>query len=333
MLLTAQAFLAATLAVPLIQAAEPLATEPVSDRAKVLWTEPKDLESRDLFYGEGGKTDAPPRGSFQFIKEDLSGSNPKMTVRDANGVKWKIKLGAEAKSETVATRLVWAVGYTTDEDYYVADSRLTEVPPKLKRVKHLIAADGTIRDARYELEAKDVKKQGEWSWKRGDFSGTREWNGLRTLMALLNNWDLKNQNNSIYLIKDSQESVYVVSDLGASFGTPNYVLGHEKSRGNVGSYEHSRFITKKTAEHVSFAAPGRPTLVLLFNPHAYFSRVRFEWIGHNIPREDAKWMGELLARLSPEQIRDAFRAGGYSPQDVESFARVVEQRIAELNAL
>jgi hypothetical protein len=41
-------------------------------------------------------------------------------------------------------------------------------------------------------------------------------------------------------------------------------------------------------------------------------------------------MGSLLAQLSPEQIRDAFRAGGYSPQEIEAYSRVVEQRIAQL---
>jgi hypothetical protein len=44
-------------------------------------------------------------------------------------------------------------------------------------------------------------------------------------------------------------------------------------------------------------------------------------------------MGQLLSRLSPEQIRDAFRAAGYSPQDANEFARIVQGRIAELSAL
>ncbi len=44
-------------------------------------------------------------------------------------------------------------------------------------------------------------------------------------------------------------------------------------------------------------------------------------------------MGQMLAQLSAEQIRDAFRAGGYSPQEVEAYSRVVEQRIAQLEKL
>jgi hypothetical protein len=57
------------------------------------------------------------------------------------------------------------------------------------------------------------------------------------------------------------------------------------------------------------------------------------WIALGIPSADARWMGELLAHLSPQQIRDAFRAARYSPEQVEGFSEVLEKRIAELRAL
>jgi hypothetical protein len=46
-----------------------------------------------------------------------------------------------------------------------------------------------------------------------------------------------------------------------------------------------------------------------------------------------KWIADELARLSPEQIRDAFRSAGYSATEVDAFAAVVERRIAELREL
>ena len=51
------------------------------------------------------------------------------------------------------------------------------------------------------------------------FTGTRELNGLRVMMALINNWDLKDENNAIYREKPVRDQIYEVSDLGASFGT------------------------------------------------------------------------------------------------------------------
>lgn len=57
------------------------------------------------------------------------------------------------------------------------------------------------------------------------------------------------------------------------------------------------------------------------------------WIGKHIPVSDARCVAGLLAQLSPEQIRDAFRAAGYSPEQVKGFADMVTARIAELNKL
>jgi hypothetical protein len=57
------------------------------------------------------------------------------------------------------------------------------------------------------------------------------------------------------------------------------------------------------------------------------------WIGKHIPRTDARWVGNLLAQLSPEQLRDAFRAGGYSPEQAEAYVSVVQARIAALQNL
>ena len=92
-----------------------------------LWREPEDIRSENLFYGPGGKAHE-PHGPFTFVKEDLDGTNPKYDVRDEDGVKWKIKLGAEARPETVASRFVWAVGYHADEDYFLPEVRVTGLP-------------------------------------------------------------------------------------------------------------------------------------------------------------------------------------------------------------
>src|SRR5580698_4012444 len=81
------------------------------DKSALFWQDPADIASRDLFYGPGGKQNEPPQGKFTFLKEDLDGTNPKFDVRDENGVKWKVKLGIEARPETAASRLTWAAGY------------------------------------------------------------------------------------------------------------------------------------------------------------------------------------------------------------------------------
>jgi hypothetical protein len=302
-----------------------------------LWSEPEDISSRNLFYGPGGKGHE-PQGSFTFVKEDLDGSNPKFVVRDADGVEWKVKLGVEAKPETVASRLVWAIGYHANEDYFLADFRAEGMPAHLKRrhADKFIEPDGAMRDVRLKRYLEGEKKIGEWKWRDGPFAGTRELNALRVMMALINNWDLKDENNSVYGEKSpgrEGEQVYMVSDLGASFGSWGLGWNREESKGNLDSYTRSKFIKHIGAGYVDFEVPHRPTLIVLVNPHEFFSRLTLRWIGRHIPREDARWAGQLLARLSPAQVSDAFRAAGYSPQEVAGFTAVVESRIAELNKL
>ena len=61
------------------------------------------------------------------------------------------------------------------------------------------------------------KERKGWNWYENPVKGTREFNGLRVSMALINNWDLKTENNSVYDLGNGRQR-YVVADLGASFG-------------------------------------------------------------------------------------------------------------------
>jgi hypothetical protein len=295
-----------------------------------LWRDPEDIQTRNLLYGPGGKKHQPGT-EFSFVDEDMDGTNPKYNVKDSDGVKWKIKLGAEARPETAATRLVWAVGYFVNEDYFVPDLHVSGLPAHLHRGGNLIGQDGEIRNARLKRHLKGEEKVGIWSWRDDPFARSREWNGLRVMMALINNWDLKDDNNEIY--DDGSGRVYLVKDLGASFGTTGFNPRQVTSKGNLNNYQHSHFITKATNEYVDFAVPSRPALFVVFNPKEFFPRMKMRWIGKRVPRSDARWMGQMLAKLSPSQIRDAFRAAGYSAEDADGFARVVEKRIGELTAL
>src|SRR5262245_59106476 len=66
------------------------------DVRPVLWVEPADLESRDLFYGMGGAEGAPnPADKFTFVKRSTSGTSEKIIVNDNKGREWTVKFGPE----------------------------------------------------------------------------------------------------------------------------------------------------------------------------------------------------------------------------------------------
>jgi hypothetical protein len=307
----------------------PQATVTEKEGPAVLWRDPKDIETRDLYYGPGGKVHE-PRGTFTFEKEDMNGSSPKFEIVDEDGVKWKVKMGIEARPETVAARLVWAVGYFANEDYFMPVLHVDHMP-RLHRGGNHVTRDGAVHDVRLKRHLKDEKKIGLWQWRSNPFTGTRELYGLRVLMAVINNWDLKDENNSLYQTRgDSPELRYMVSDLGASFGTTGL---DRVSKGNLQAYTHSKWINSVSQEYVNFNVPSAPTVDHIFWMSEMVRRFNLVWIGRGIPRSDAKWMGNLLARLSSRQIRDAFRAAGYSAAEVEAFSQIVERRIQELERL
>jgi hypothetical protein len=78
---------------------------------------------------------------------------------------------------------------------------------------------------------------------------------------------------------------------------------------------------------------SRPFVLSAVNLPNYEKRTKMENVTKHIPTSDAKWLGELLGKLSNEQIRDCFRAAGYSPDEIEGYSQEVEKRIGALNAL
>jgi hypothetical protein len=303
----------------------------------VLWRSPGDIGSRNLIYGSGGKAHA-PHTTYTFEKEDLDGTGPKFIVRDENGVRWKVKMGHEARPETVASRFVWAVGYATNENYFLPELAVEGMPKHLHRGQQFIEPQGTAHNVRVKRYLDGEKKVGIWKWSDNPFSSTRELNGLRVIMALINNWDTKDINNAInYEIhaegSAGPENIYMVSDLGASFGTTGVTWKRGAADGNLRCYSSSKFLGRVTPESVDFAVPSRPLVMDIFYPPDFFMRMHMRWIGRDIPRDDVHWIAEILAQLSPEQVRDAFRAAGYTPDEVEGFSKVVEGRIAQLHKL
>jgi hypothetical protein len=230
----------------------------------------------------------------------------------------------------VASRFVWALGYFVNEDYFIPVLHVQKMQ-RLRRGRNLVSADGTVLNVRLKRHLKDEKKIGTWSWSKNPFTGTPEWYRLRVLMAVMNNFDLKDSNNSIYLTRDSPpEERYAVSDLGASFGTTglNWML-----KGNPTAYCDSKWIKTVSPEFIDFNVPSGPAMNYYIDFPELALRLSLLWLGHHIPRADARWVGDQLGRLSPDQIRDAFRAGGYSSEDVERLGRTLERRIGELRKL
>ena len=273
----------------------------------VLWRAPSDISKRDLYWGQGGKAMRPDLREVTLIKKEPGGYSTKYRVRDASGHEWVAKAGKEAKGETAASRLMWAVGYFPDVNYLV---------PRV----HVKGLDKDLENVRFGLRPKDVKRVDGWQWKKNPFVGSREFQGMKVMMAVLNNWDIKDSNNKVAVVKNDKiadkELRYFVSDLGGSFGKVSHIprfLYFKPDRNNPKAYAKTRLINKVKDDRVDF-----------------HYKLKRKDLFKNITVDQAQWISGWLSRLSDRQLADAFRAANYSPEEVRMMSHGVRQRIREL---
>jgi hypothetical protein len=267
----------------------------------VLWRAPNDIESRNLLLGAGGEAMKPDISKVTFVEQKTGGFSTKYRVTDAKGNEWIAKIGKEAQPDTAANRLLWALGYETEIAYLV---------PKLK-----IEGKGEYENVRLEARPADVKRAGNWMWENNPFMNAPEFKGLKILMVMINNWDMKDDNNEILAQRGDTsgqgELRYIISDLGGTFGKTGGFFS--RSRNKPSDYVKADFIKKVNGDVIDFNYGGKNQKLFA-----------------NITVADARWLSDLMKRLSDEQIKDAFRAANYSAEEVDMLASALKERIKAL---
>jgi hypothetical protein len=304
----------------------------------LIWRHPGNIAARDLRFGSGGPH-LVPAAPYTFISEDKSGESPKFEVKDSKGVKWIVKLGEEAQAETVATRLVWSVGYFAEEAYYFRSVRIRRLP-KLSRGMDYVSRRGVVNGARFEPRRAHIQRGDTWDWMDNPFRDTQELSGLKVLMILLNNYDARKENNRIFHVTNVgsgvNEAWHVVTDLGASLGRAGG-LGGKRSKNSLGDYLSTQFVKGVHDDgSVQFDYDTRPRglghFSVLYPPY-YRGEVKKEKAMRGIPVEHARWIGSLLSQLTDGQLREAFAAAGYKRGTTEGYVRALRQRINQLTQL
>jgi hypothetical protein len=285
--------------------------KPPPQGTTVLWREPSDIESRDLFNGPGGESMKPDLSRVTFIRDQAGGGySTNYRVRDGSGKIWVAKLRAEAQPETAAVRLAWALGYMTEINYLIPCVRIEGAP-----ASNLKKCEGNgFANVKFEARPAKVRRLETWRWASNPFSGTKEFQGMIVLMSLINNWDLKDDNNKIIFVPNGAsgpELQYILSDLGATFGKTGGFLS--RSRNKPEDFAKSKFIEGVEGNRVRFSYSGKNSG--LFD---------------NITIEQARWLGSWLSRLSDNQISDAFRAANYTPDEVQLLTSALRSRINQL---
>jgi len=295
--------LAASCATPRLR--NTLGRRPTPAEMAQLWIEPRDIGSRDLFWGIGGQKLAPkPETKFKVKAFKETGTSPGWDVEDPDtGREYDVKAGPEAQVEVVLSRLLWGVGF--------------HQPPVYLLTKYDLSGEKAGEmpmTARFRPKINDqFDAVGEWSWHENPFVGTRELKGLIVLQLIFNNWDMKPPQNKIYEVKDAGRGPsrwYVVRDLGAALGKTAWPTG---TKNNVEEFESQKLIAK--------VLPNRR---LEFDYHA-----RHGELLEDITVDDVVWACQLMNRLSDKQYQDAFRAAAYPEPVAGRFIAKIRAKVQE----
>ncbi|MEP7339457.1 MAG: hypothetical protein ABI977_17095 [Acidobacteriota bacterium] len=291
-------------------------TAPSQPGTPAMWYGHDDVSKLNLIHGIGSPEEM-PKPPFQFDKEDITGTNPKIKVIDANGIKWNIKFDEEVHAEVAASRIVWACGYMVEESYFIPSGTVNGVSG-LGRAKKFIGSGGAFTSGMFEKRPDDIARRGvNWDWDGNPFRGSKELSGLAILNTLLNNWDAKATNNTVLgMFDDDGKTVkdwYLVADWGGSFGKMGGFTSH--SKWDLNEYNKQAFLDGTSGGHLKLHYSGKMGSSL-----------------KSIPMEHARWFAGIIGQLSDDQLRDAFRAAGATPNEVEGFSRRMRQKINELKS-
>lgn len=271
----------------------------------VMW-EPVNIKQRDLYLGPGGTAWRPNLRRLTFVEKEKGGNNLKYRIKDGSGRVWVAKIADESRPETAAARLLWAIGYKTEINYLAP--RLT-IPTK-----------GQYTNVSLEARPAHIKRGERWDWNDNPFVGTNELKGLKIMMAMINNWDIKADNTAI--LNAGNQRHYIISDLGSSFGKLPMSSGFLLNRMRRSVDRPDQFAKSKFINGIDKDG---------FVDLAYNSK--HSGVMDDITVEDARWLARLLGQLSDRQINDAFRAANYSVSERRILTNTFRARIRELQTI
>ena len=156
------------------------------------------------------------------------------------------------------------------------------------------------------------------------FAGTRELNGLKTVIMLTSNWDNKDArdagSNTGILQRGSgrdRQWIFLITDWGASIGKWGNFFTREKWDCDGFADQTDDFVDEIKDGTVRFGFRGK-------HDNDFNDGIR---------PNDIRWLMQYLGRVTDAQIRAGLRASGASSHEVTCFTRALRSRINQLKRI
>jgi hypothetical protein len=289
-----------------------------------LWRDPGDVTKFDFAAAVGAPV-SQPKPPLTYVREDMSGTQPKIFVKDANGATWNVKFGFEVHPESFCWRVVRACGYFAEPSFFIASGKLEAFQPT-KRKDASLHPDGSFTNARFQYRDPDLKflDDKNWYFDRPPFGGSKELSGLKILIMLFSNWDNKDArvgaggpNTAIFELKNplGTRLIYAFTDWGAGLGS----IGRAgRSNWNCASF------LEQSAHWVERAERGNLVFDYDGNINPGFRT--------GIPVAHAAWFMKYLGAITDAQLRAGAVASGARDSEAACFTKALRQRIEQLRA-
>lgn len=329
------------------------------------------LSKEELIGGPDQGSGPDTSGTWTIISAKNEGVTPGFAIEDASGNRYLIKFDPQGYSElasgaeVVSTKLFYAMGYNTPENYIVRfdrsmlklgesvkftdsdgknrlmrDSDLDEIFQRIEflpngRIRALASKflQGTpLGPFRYKSTRKDDPN---------DFIAhhhRRELRGLRIISAWLNHFDTKDGNTLDMFVTENGRSFvrHYLIDFGATLGSaswgPNHIWrGHQyevdpaKITANLFTLGLAVDNWQKREHDIKFPSIGYYTADI-FDPMSYKGQVPNPAF-ENMTVRDGFWAARLVTAFTDEDLRAIITQGQYSdPAAAEYLLQILKER-------
>lgn len=270
-------------------------------------------------------------------KEEQGGSVPKFKCKlTRSGEEVRIKYGRDSReifAEVAASRLLWALGFYADEDYYVRLKCLgcpekNPFRPEKNEKRITRTFDAAMLERNFAGAIVEASADQGWSWnelekvdeKKGGATTVQK-EAFKLLAVFIQHADNKPTNQRLACYKQDlqkkddssscRKPILMIADLGSTFGAGASKITDD-AKMDLESWKN-KDIWNLSKEHDYLVQHGSQICIgNLPNTKRAGEEGLFD---PQISEEGRSMLADLLNQLRLEQIRDLFRAAGVESMD------------------